>query len=102
MAVHRIVTDFESTPACWSARLESYDGAPDTKGPDSFTGYGPSEVSAVADLLEQISEWNLSRLPGSRASKIENALREVLENRDGQIVHRAALERAAAALEGGR
>jgi hypothetical protein len=55
---HKIETQWESTPACWSARLESYDGAPDTKGPDSFTGYGPTEVSAVADLLEQISEYS--------------------------------------------
>ena len=71
-------------------------------GPDSFTGYGPSEVSAVADLLEQITEYTLSRMPASRADRIESALRAVLENRDGQIVHRAALERATEVLKGGR
>lgn len=36
----------------------------------------------------------------ARALELEKALREVLTNRDGQIVHRAALERAQKALDG--
>lgn len=35
-----------------------------------------------------------------RVKELESALREVLDNRDGQIVHRAALERASKALKG--
>lgn len=36
-----------------------------------------------------------------RVRELENALREILDNRDGQIVHRAALERAAKVLNKG-
>lgn len=46
-------------------------------------------------VLEFIAELNA-------AKQAKQALREVLENRDGQIVHRAALERAQKALKGGR
>ena len=35
-----------------------------------------------------------------RIRELENALREVLTNRDGQIIHRVALERAEKALRG--
>lgn len=56
---HYIVTEYVYPPIPdrsmdWSATLRDYDGAPDAKGPSSKIGRGPTETSAVADLLEQL------------------------------------------------
>lgn len=48
---HYIVTSFN---VYWSATLRGYDGAPDSKGPNRKIGHGKTELSAVADLLEQL------------------------------------------------
>ncbi len=48
---HKIVTDFN---VYWHAYLDSYDGAPDTKGADSMLGHGLTEIEAIADLLERL------------------------------------------------
>lgn len=49
----KIVTEFETTPRLWSAVFDNYDGAPDSHHP---MGFGQTELSAVADLLEQDRE----------------------------------------------
>jgi hypothetical protein len=48
-----IRTDFN---VYWTAVLDSYDGAPDAKGPNSLVGWGRSEQEAIADLKEQLEE----------------------------------------------
>jgi hypothetical protein len=58
---HKIETDFVYPPIPdrnfdWSATLDGYDGAPDSMGPRSLIGRGPTEVSAIAHLLEQLDE----------------------------------------------
>jgi hypothetical protein len=40
----------------WMVTLESYDGAPDAKGPDSLMGWGLTEQEAVENLQEQLCE----------------------------------------------
>jgi hypothetical protein len=64
MKGHTIITDWQSTPQCWSAFFDNYDGAPDAKPPRSLIGYGKTEVGAVADLLEQEEERLLRGAPG--------------------------------------
>lgn len=59
---HKIVTSFDYPPIPdrafdWSAVLCDYDGAPDSRGPNSFIGRGPTETAAVADLLDQIQDY---------------------------------------------
>ena len=61
---HKIITDYVYPPIPergmdWSAVLDDYDGAPDA----GFQpiGRGPTEVSAVADLLQQIEEHELAK-----------------------------------------
>lgn len=62
---------------------------------------GPRPNDAMS-LSQQIENEGLAQIAAQsraqRIRKLERALREVLENRDGQIVHRAALERAQKAL----
>ena len=62
---HYIVTEYVCPPIPergmdWSAVLRDYDGAPDSNGPNSRIGRGPTETAAVADLLDQlrVSERN--------------------------------------------
>lgn len=60
---HEIVTSFDYPPIPdrrfdWSAVLRDYDGAPDSKGPDSFIGRGPTETAAVADLLDKLRDYD--------------------------------------------
>lgn len=40
----------------WSATLDDYDGAPDSSGPCSFIGRGPTEQAAIDDLVVQLEE----------------------------------------------
>ena len=59
---HYIVTEYVFPPIPersmdWSAVLRDYDGAPDSTGPNSKIGRGPTETAAVADLLCQIESW---------------------------------------------
>ena len=61
MKGHYIVTEYVYPPIPdrgmdWSAVLRDYDGAPDSKGPNSRIGRGPTETSAVADLLDQLRD----------------------------------------------
>ena len=42
----------------WVATLDSYDGAPDTTGIMSATGFGRTELLAVADLMESLNFWD--------------------------------------------
>lgn len=61
-----IVTSFVYPPIPdrnmdWQATLRDYDGAPDSKGPCSRVGRGPTETAAVADLLCQIDELQSER-----------------------------------------
>lgn len=46
-------TDFN---VYWTAVLDSYDGAPDAKGPNSLMGVGRTEQQAMANLTEQLEE----------------------------------------------
>lgn len=41
----------------WEAALDGYDGAPDASGPQTMIGHGATEEEAVADLTEQLAEW---------------------------------------------
>lgn len=66
---HKIVTHFEYPPIPirsmdWSAVLDGYDGAPDASGPQTFIGRGPTELSAVADLLDQLRDHEESTATG--------------------------------------
>lgn len=45
----------------WSATFRDYDGAPDAKGVNSLIGRGPTELAAIADLLDQERELEESK-----------------------------------------
>ena len=67
---HKIITEHIKPPipdrSCdWQAVFDNYDGAPDSHCP---IGHGPTELSAIADLLEQ--EESLQPIsPDSQAAK---------------------------------
>jgi hypothetical protein len=55
---HKIITSFDYPPiperhSDWSAVFDGYDGAEDAH---DIIGRGPTELSAIADLLEQDRE----------------------------------------------
>ena len=67
---HKIITAHITPPiperSCdWQAVFDNYDGAPDAHCP---IGFGPTELSAIADLLEQEESLHYSR-SNSQAAK---------------------------------
>lgn len=66
MKGHKIITEHVYPPIPerawdWRATFDDYDGAPDAHCP---IGYGPTEISAIADLMEQEEERLLRGAPG--------------------------------------
>ena len=54
---HKISTHFMSTPQLWSAVFDNYDGAPDANPSAKLMGIGPTELTAIADLLYQERDY---------------------------------------------
>lgn len=76
MKGHKIITEHVYPPipdrSCdWSAVLEGYDGgdvAPGVPSRDPI-GRGPTELAAIADLLDQAEAWFTGESPGERDAR---------------------------------
>jgi hypothetical protein len=56
-----IVTE-EVHAGLWTAMdSDTYDGAPDTTGPNSFIGSGGTELDAVLNLIQRLQDWEDSQ-----------------------------------------